>query len=119
MADACNLACDSIYNPKTDTWDWNNGDSLPTLFISVELDKEELQTMALAYIGGIPENHILDTSLLNFEEQDRLQKAVGILKRSKLYIEYLPDYSMRDIENCIKRNLRINKVQYVFNLWTV
>lgn len=114
MADACNLACDSIYNPKTDTWDWNNGDSLPTLFISVELDKEELQTMALAYIGGVPENHILDTSLLDFKEEERLKKAVGILKRSKLYIEYLPDYSMRDIENCIKRNLRVNKVQYIF-----
>lgn len=114
MADACNLACESIYNPVTNTWDWNNGDCLPTVYISVELDKEELQTMALSYISAVPEDHILDISLLGWDEKERLSKAVGILKRSKLYMEYFPDYSMRDIENCIKRNLRVNKTQYVF-----
>ncbi len=114
MADACRLACSQIYNPYEKKWE-DTGMVLPTLYISVELDKEELQTMALAYIGDIPEDHILNSALMDWNEETRLKKAVEILKESKLFIEYLPDYSLRDIENCIKRNLRVNKTQYIFH----
>lgn len=119
MADACWLACDDCYDVSTGKWDSEKSEPkinerIPALFISVELDKEELQTMALAFISGVPENHILEPDLMDFEEGDRLRKAANILKRSALHIEYLPDYSIRDIENCIKRNLRVHKTQAVF-----
>ena len=119
MADACWLACDDCYDISTGKWDSEKPEPkinkrIPALFISVELDKEELQTMALAFISGVPENHILEPDLMDFEEEDRLRKAADILKRSALHIEYLPDYSIRDVENCIKRNLRVHKTQAVF-----
>ena len=112
MADACYLACTEYFNVDKNEWE-KIGDACPTVFISVELDKEELQTMALAFISGVPENHIIRGEM-SFEEIDRVQRAVAIINSSELYIEYFPDYSLKDIENCIKRNLRVHKATYIF-----
>lgn len=110
MADACYFSCSEYYNGI----EWKSlGDCIPTVFVSVELDVEELQTMALAFIGGIQEDSILNPELLTFVEQERLRKAIKILESSQLYIEYLPDYSMKDVENCIKRNIRVHHIQCV------
>lgn len=112
MADACFLACSEYYNTQVKDW-VSLGDSCPTVFISIELDIQELQTMALAFVAGVPENHIIKNEL-SFEEKERIKKAIPIIEESELYIEYLPDYDMKDIENCIKRNLRVHKAQYIF-----
>lgn len=112
MADACNLACDEYWDVDKKEW-VSLGDACPTVFISVELDVEELQTMALAFVCGIPENHIIRGEM-TFEEESRLKHGIKIIKRSELYIEYFPDYSLKDIENCIRRNLRVHKAKYVF-----
>ena len=110
MADACYMSCSSIY----ENGEWADiGEKIPTVFISVELDKSELQTMAWSFVSGVPENHILENKY-DFGEYDRVVKAIQILKESKLFIEYLPDYNMKDIENCIKRNIRVNKCSCVF-----
>lgn len=110
MADACYLACSEIY----ENGEWiDTGYPVSTVYISVELDKSELQTMALSFITGIPENHILENSY-DFDEMSRLKKGIQILKESKLFIEYLPDYSIKDIENSITRNIRLNGAQAVF-----
>lgn len=111
MADACFFACDEYYDETQQQW-VSLGECCPTVFISVELDIEELQTMALSFIGYIPENHIIRNEM-SFEERERLKKAIQILKRSKLYVEYYPDYSLKDIENCIKRNLRTHNANIV------
>ena len=113
MADACYLACDEYFDVAKADW-VSIGRKNPTVFISVELDISELQTMALAFISGVPENHII-RSELDFEEKARLKKAVEILERSDLYFEYYPDYSIKDIENCIRRHhTGEHKVSYVF-----
>lgn len=110
MADACTLACDSKFdNGKLISL----GVQIPTVFISVELDREELQTMALAFIADVSEDLILEPGRLSFEEAERVKQAIEILHRSDLYMEYLPDYSLKDIENCIKRNIRVNKTSCV------
>lgn len=112
MADACYLASDEYWDVDKKEW-VGTGAACPTVFISVELDKEELQTMALAFIAGIPEGHILRGEM-TFEEQERAIKGIEILKRMPLYIEYFPDYSLKDIENCIKRNIRVHKANTIF-----
>lgn len=111
MADACWLACSEVY--ENGEWVSAGSENIPTIFISVELDKSELQTMAWSFVSGVPENHILENNYA-FGEKERVLKAIQILKESSLYIEYFPDYSMKDIENCIKRNLRTHKVQCIF-----
>ena len=132
MADACWMACKEIY----ENGQWvDAGEIIPTVFISVELDCKELQTMALSFIANVPEDKIIHNTT-TFEEQERIEYALQMLEdnpreekyvdengiehtrkiqgRSALYIEYLPDYRMIDIENCIKRNLRVNKCKACF-----
>ena len=109
MADACYIACNKIY--KNGEW-VDNGLCQPTIFISTELDVSELTTMALAFLADVNEEHILNNSC-SWEEVKRVQEAAKILQQAPLYIEELPDFSLRDIENTIKRNIRVNGCQYV------
>ena len=112
IADACYLACDTMYDSTSKTW-INIGDKNPVIFISTELELSELQTMALAFIADVNEEHILSFRY-DFNEYERVQKAAEILNNSPLFIEELPDFNLKDIENTIKRNIRVNECQYVF-----
>ena len=110
LADACTIACDKIYQEGIG---WvNNGDSWPVLFVSTEVEVDELQTMALAFLTGINEEKILKHEI-DFNDT-RIQEAVEVLQNSKLYIEVLPDFTVKDVENTIKRNIRVNHVTHVF-----
>jgi replicative DNA helicase len=113
IADACNIACDEIYNLQTDQW-VKNGIKQPSLFITTELDIQEVTTMALAFLSGVNEEHIIKNKYMGFGEKERVFKAAEILSRSPLFIEEMPNFTMKDIENCIKRNIRVHGVQYIF-----
>lgn len=112
IADACFIACNRFYDEE---FGWvKNGQSLPTLFIGTEQDKDEIQTMMLAFLSNVNEEHILNGQ---YEpgERDRVFEAARIIKESPLYIEELPEFNLQDVENVIKRNLRERDIQYVFH----
>ena len=112
IADACYIACDKIYDER---FGWiYSGASQPVLFIATEQDKEEVQTMMLAFLSEVNEEHILNGQYFG-DEEERVREAARILKESPLYIEQLPDFSLKDIENAIKRGIRDYEVRYVFN----
>ena len=112
IADACYIACDEIYD---DRFGWiHNGTKEPTLYIATEQDKTEIQTMMLAFLSGVNEEHILNGQYVG-DEEERVYKAANILENSPLYIEELPDFSLKDIENKIKKNIRDHEVKYVFH----
>lgn len=113
IADACNLACGEIYDTTLGSWK-DNGPCLPSLYISTELDKSEVQTMCLAFLSGVNEEKILSQNHLSFNERSRVEHAVDILSKSNLYIDIIYDFSMKDIENSIRRNHREHGVMYVF-----
>ena len=111
MADACNIGCNKIYN---DTFGWiNNGVSEPTLYITTELDLTEVQTAMIAFLSGVNEEHILNGKYIGDEEK-RVMEAAQILKDSQVYIEELPDFSITDVEDSIRKNIRDHDVKYVF-----
>lgn len=112
IADACNIACNMIWD---ETLGWiKNGNSEPTLYITTEQELEEVQTMMLAFLSGVNEDIILNGNYSGNEEE-RVLMAAEILENSPLYVEELPDFSLRDIESTIKRNVRDNQVKYVFH----
>lgn len=112
IADACYIACNRIYD---DAFGWiRNGTSEPTLFITTEQELTEVQTMMLAFLSCVNEEHILNGKYEG-DEKDRVLEAAKILKDSPIYIEVLPDFSLTDIENKIKKNIRDHDVKYVFN----
>lgn len=100
IADACNFACDKIYNLETQKWEDNNTKE-PTLFIATEQKKDEIQTAMVAFLSAVNEEHILMGKYLD-DEEERVLAAIKILKNSPIYIKELPDFSLEDIENSIK-----------------
>lgn len=110
VADACYIACDEIYDER---FGWiHNGIKQPTLYITTEQTLDEIQTMMLAFLSNVNEKKILDFTYSK-EEEERIQKAVKILKESPLYIEQLPDFSVKDIEDKIKKNIREHNISYI------
>ena len=112
IADACYIGCDWFYDEQ---FGWRkNGKAFPTLFIGTEQDKAEIQTMMLAFLSNVNEEHIL-TGRYENDERERVMRAAKVIKESPLYIEVLPDFNLQDVENTIKRNIREKGVQYVFH----
>lgn len=112
IADACYIGCDYFYDEQ---FGWRkNGKAFPTLFIGTEQDKEEIQTMMLAFLSNVNEEHIL-TGRYENDERERVFRAAQVIKNSPLYIEVLPEFNLQDVENTIKRNLREKNIQYVFH----
>ncbi len=112
IADACFIACDKIYNIETKEWE-ENGTREPTQFITTEQEEDEIQTMMIAFLSGVNEDHILENTYVG-DEWERVNKAVKILEKSPLYIKKLPDFSLQDIENTIKFGIRQYDTRYVF-----
>ena len=112
VADSCYIGCSQIYNTTTNKWD-SIGKPEPVLYIATEQDKSEVQTMVGSFISGVNEEHIL-TGEYYAGEWERVVKTSQILQQSPYYFETLPDFSLNDIENLIKRNIRERDVKYIF-----
>ncbi len=111
LADACNFASDEIYEPDFGMW-IKNGRKEPTLFIATEQDLSEVQTMALAFLADVNEDHIL-TGRYEEGEEDRVRYAAKKLSEIPLWIEEMPDFSLQDVENTMKRYIREHDVRYL------
>lgn len=112
IADACYIGCNKLYD---DDFGWiGSGPAEPVLFITTEQELEEIQTMMLAFLSNVNEEHILNGEYLDGEE-DRVNQAAALLKESPIYVEELPDFSLKDVEDKIKKNIREHDVKYVFH----
>ena len=112
IADACYIGCNKIYD---EIFGWiRTGPAQPTLYIATEQDLTEVQTMMLAFISNVNEEHIIDGKYEG-DEEERVLEAAKIITNSSLYVEHLPDFSLQDVENKIKRNIRDHDIRYVFH----
>lgn len=112
VGDAAYISIPYYYD--TDSRKWiNTGWQEPTLFITTELNPDEIQTMIMSFVSGVDENKILDGSYHD-DEEERVDKAIEYINQSPLFIEYLPDFNVDDIENCIKDYKLKQQIGYVF-----
>ena len=112
IADCCYIGCNKIYD---ENFGWiGSGHAEPVLFITTEQELEEIQTMMLAFLSNVNEEHILNGEYGEGEEE-RVFQAAKLLKESPIYVEELPDFSLQDVENKIKKNIREHDVKYVFH----
>lgn len=112
IADACSIACDEIYSSEEGRW-IPNGTKEPVIFISTEQQLDEIQTMMIAFLADVDEDHILYNTYV-VGEWERVTHAAQLLNECPLFIQQLPDFSLKDIENTIKRGIRDYGVRYVF-----
>ena len=85
------------------------------LFIVTEMDKEELQTIMLAYLSGVDEDSIL-TGHYEFGELTRVHQAAAIIKEYSGYflIEEISDPNLQNVEATIRKYATVDEVEYVF-----
>ena len=112
IADACYIGCNRIYD---EMFGWiKNGTAEPTLYITTEQELGEVQTMMLAFLSNVNEEHILNGKYEG-DERERVLEAARILAESPIYIEELPDFSLQDVEDKIRKNIRDYDIKYVFH----
>lgn len=112
IADACYIACEKLYD---ENFGWiGTGVAQPVLFITTEQELEEIQTMMLAFLSNVNEDHILNGEYEEGEEE-RVRQAAKLISEAPLYVEELPDFSLKDVEDKIKKNIREHDVKYVFD----
>ena len=112
IADACYIGCNKLYD---EYFGWiSTGVAQPTVYITTEQELTEIQTMMLAFLANVDEEHIMNGKY-DGDEEERVITAANILKNSPLYIEVLPDFSLEDIEDLIKKNIRDHDVKYIFH----
>lgn len=112
IADACSIACTEIWSEEENKW-ISNGTKEPVIYITTEQEETEVQTMMLAFLSAVEEEHIL-TGKYQEGEFNRVIYAAELLKNSDLHIKRLPDFSLQDIENTIRYSIREWGCRYVF-----
>ena len=83
------------------------------LFIVTEMDRTELQTIMLAYLSGVNEDHIL-TGRYEFGELSRVKYAASIIEKYKDYfiIEEISEPNLVNVEATIKKYATIDDIKY-------
>ena len=119
--DACRLAYPIRYSHQLHTFieelDAQGQERKPrkVLFIVTEMDKEELQTIMLAYLSGVDEGHIL-TGKYELGELERVKFAARIMTEYSgyFYIEEISDPNLVNVEATIKKYATVENVGFVF-----
>lgn len=109
--DVCSYSVPYIWDIKKKKWMYT-GISEPALYITTELEIEEVQTMFIAYISGVEEDKILDGKYKG-DEEERVDQAIQFIEQSPLWIEYMSDFNIEDIETVIRRYQLDHNVKYV------
>lgn len=112
IGDACFIGCSQMWSLKENKW-VTTGACQSVLFIATEQTLDEIQISAVACISGVEEDHIVMHEYYT-GEWERIVKAKQLLKQSKIQFICMPDFSMDDVENMIKKHIRENQVEYVF-----
>lgn len=112
IADACTLSCKEVFNIETGVWEEKEY-CVPSLFIATEQDLGEVQTMMVAFVANVDEEHIV-TGQYEDGEWERVKYAADIIKNSPIYVDELPDFSMDDIMKVIKKSIHDHDIKACF-----
>ena len=114
VGEACHLAIPEYYDCDKKQW-ISTGLEENVLIIETELELQEVQTMMMAHVSGIPESRILDGNYSKEEEQ-RLDKAIELIEASKsrFFFVSITNFDSDDVINTIKSYYMTRHVNYVF-----
>lgn len=114
IGDICCLCAKQIWDINKCKWvDNPNGQNNAGLYIGAEMDLDtEVDLIAIAYVSGVPEEHILDGEYEEGEEE-RVMKASDILDESQLYLEKVPEFDLQTVEQLIEKYKIMYDIEYV------
>lgn len=90
-------------------------DPVRVLFIVTEMDIDEIQTIMLAYLSGVDEDHILK-SRYDVGEKDRVNFAAKIMENYTGYfiIEEISEPNLTNVEAKIKKYATVDQIKYIW-----
>ena len=114
IGNACKLAYPLQWDLRKEEWT-NNGSNQKIIFITTELDFDEVQTVILSYISGINEEKILNGTC-NLKEKNRLNDTKRIMVKfsENFYIYHMPDPNIAQLNNNIRRLTISKQINCVF-----
>ena len=114
VGDACYLAYPIRYNTKKNIWE-NLGSCEKVLFIATEQEKDEIESLILAYLSGVNEEIII-TGDYSEDEEDRINKASEIMSiyEDNFFITEIADPNISSIKSLITRDFLEKDIQYIF-----
>lgn len=112
VGDTVKVAIPYFYDVKTKEWIYT-GLSEPTLYITTEMTVDEIQTILVSSVCKVNEEHILYGEYKE-GEFERVKQAIQYIKSAPIYIVHIPDFSIDDIKNIIKKYNREFQVEHVF-----
>ena len=119
--DACHLAYPKHWSFQTNSFVEElqpNGDPVEprkVLFIVTEMDIEELQTIMLAFLSGVDEDHII-RGKYELGELSRVRAAARIMEEYSGYfiIEEISEPNLQNVEATIRKYVTIDGIEYCF-----
>lgn len=112
LGEATDLAINKWYNPDTSQWE-HRGKRHKVLFISTEMEEDELQPTLWSYVSGIAEERIKDAKLSEAEEQV-VKDSILHLQECDLFIEYVPKFDPQTINSIIKEYALRHEIEVVY-----
>lgn len=101
VGDLCKACAMEYYDEETETFVINKSRAGAGLFINTEMDLErELEPIFIAWISGVPRNHILDGKYEKGEEE-RVDYAGKVLRDSEIYLVDDPDFTIKSLTSTI------------------
>lgn len=101
-----------VFDPQKQKWVFT-GNNERGLFISTELEEDEIVLPLLCYIAHVEEDKIQNMDVTE-EESARLIIAAEILEKSHFYLEILFDFDDNDLSHIIQKYVTKYDVGYVF-----
>ena len=113
LADGCNMVSDRIYDWNKKQW-ISTGESQPVLFISTELEKEEIQDIILAHVSGIEQDRIEEWDDITPEEEKILEESAKYIEGYEYFVEYMPDFTIDVISETIEKYILNHNITACF-----
>ena len=114
VGELCNVCATEYWDSEKKEWVKNKNRQGAGLFINTELDLMlELNPCFVAYISDVPRHRIMDGNYESKEQEERVDRAIQILKESQIFLVDDPRFTLRSIEDNIKYYKEHANIQYM------
>ena len=111
IMDLLKVSAYEIYDTRTGKW-YQNPSPQPSLFISTELEQDEIDLILLSAVTKLQPD-VIRSGSYSVEERERLNRGIKALKNSELYFVELPEFSIADVTNVIDNYVLNYDCQYI------
>lgn len=99
IMDLLKVSAYEIFDVRTGKW-YRNPSPQPSLFISTELEQDEIDLILLSAVTKLQPD-VIRSGKYSAEEKKRLNRGIRALKNSPLHFVELPEFSITDVTNII------------------